>query len=74
MTTEWTVSVEVVRQWRWRCLADGALVPGFDLYLANPESGRLGPLPKGDLDPVQRHDLRHNCGGLVTPVTPLKAE
>jgi len=73
MTSEWTVLIEVVRQWRWRCLADGTVVPGLELCVTNLGSGQLVTLAESNFDAVQRHDLRHNCGGRVTPIAPLNA-
>jgi hypothetical protein len=74
MENEWSVAVELVQQWRWRCLEERILVPGSDLCLVNPESGRLMRLAERRVDAVPRHDLRHSCGAGVLPVTPLEAE
>lgn len=73
MTTEWTVSIEPGRRWLWRCVQESDLVPGFELCFTDSESGRLVPLAESRIDAVRRNDLRHNCDGQATPVTPLKA-
>jgi hypothetical protein len=74
MENEWFVSAELVKQWRWRCLEEDILVPGYDLCVANPGSGRLVHLAEGSVEAVRRDDLRHGCGGRVLPVTPLEAK
>jgi hypothetical protein len=72
MENEWSVSVELVRQWRWRCLEEGILVPGSDLCVVNPRSGQLVRLAETRVNAVPRGELRHTCGGRVLPVTSLE--
>lgn len=69
----WSIPSELIRRWRWRCLDEDILVAGSDLCVANSESGRLVPMAQRNGNPVERHDLRHGCGGHVIPVVPLKA-
>lgn len=71
---EWRVSVELVQQWRWRCLEEGILVPGSELCVASPGSGRMVGLTESGGDSVPRNELRHGCGSRVLPVTPLEAK
>lgn len=73
MSNRWSIPVELVREWRWRCLDEDILVPGCDLCVANPDSELLVLLAESLANEVERDDLRHTCGGLVTPVAPLKA-
>ena len=49
MTSEWTVLIEVVRQWRWRCLENGTVVPGLELCVTNLGSGQRLPWQKAIL-------------------------
>jgi hypothetical protein len=74
METEWMVSAELIQQWRWRCLKDGTLIAGCDLCVAIPGSIRLVPLGERRVEAVQRHDLRHDCGGCVLPIAPLEVK
>lgn len=71
---EWSLSIELVQQWRWRCLKEGMLVPGSELCIANPDSGRMTRLTESGGDVVPRSELRHHCGSRVLPVTPLEAK
>ncbi len=70
-TDSWSVSGELIRRWRWRCLDEDVLVTGIDLCLLDPGSGLLLSLGETHACCVARHSLRHSCGGLVIPVAPL---
>lgn len=74
MANDWIISVELVRQWRWRCVAERLVVPGSALCLADSGDGHLVPLADTAADIVARESLRHACGSEVIPVTPLQVD
>ena len=69
MTTRgWKLPVDLIREWRWRCLGDGASITGSELCFASGNGGGLTRLSESADQFVDRHDLRHDCGSPVLPV------
>jgi hypothetical protein len=66
----WKLPVELVRDWRWRCLGEGLSATGAELWLSDGNGGGLVRLSERTDTFVERHDLRHVCG---SPVLPLSA-
>ena len=68
----WKLPVELIRDWHWRCLGDGVSAMGAELWLANDNGGGLTRLSDSRENFVDRHDLRHDCGSPVLPVTSIE--
>jgi len=68
-TRGWKLPVDLIRDWRWRCLGDGLSAMGAELWISDGNGGGLVRL-SGIADKlVDRYDLRHACGSPVLPVS-----
>jgi hypothetical protein len=68
-TRGWKLPVDLIRDWRWRCLGDGLSIAGADLWIGNGNGGGLVRLSESADKLVDRYDLRHACGSPVLPVS-----
>ena len=70
----WKLPVELICDWRWRCLGDGLSITGSELWFTNGNGGGLARLAESADKFVDRHDLRHDCGSPVLPVHAIDDE
>ena len=68
-TRGWKLPVELICDWCWRCLGDGLLAMGAELWISDGNGGGLVRLSESRDKFVDRHDLRHACGSPVLPVS-----